>query len=237
MAYRFGNGPRILVIMGGIHGEEVKSVDIVMGLLRSLEQNPSAVPPEMTLYLIPCLNVDAATKSSPSWIYHARYNAHCVDLNRNFKTGNWKPNIVYGDKVTYKGLGGKAPESEPETRAIVAFLKRCQREARDNDLLVLSLHQYVRQHERLGRIFPVKERAGDVATYYAQRYRSYTGYKIDYSFNLYEVTGDLVLWAEEQGIAAMDIEVSHLKRENSLLLNKTSLLRLIEEYGTISSGK
>jgi len=95
------------ILFGAIHGDEPLGVHCLIELARELV----AMPPGRQTWIIPVLNPDGLAGGSKN-------NAHDVDLNRNFAASNW----VATHKPGYSP--GKAPESEPETRALVALIER-----------------------------------------------------------------------------------------------------------------
>jgi hypothetical protein len=104
---------RVLVI-GGIHGDELTSASIVFRWLALLQQNGG----ESSLYhwqVIPVLNPDGLLAKPPR-----RVNANGVDLNRNFPTLNWLREAPrYWEAKTARDprrYPGTAPLSEPESR-------------------------------------------------------------------------------------------------------------------------
>src|SRR5262249_46581336 len=98
-----GTGPTVLVV-GCIHGNECAALPVVARLER-------AHPAHENLWVIPEANPDRTAADM-------RVNGDGVDLNRNFPDG-WAPG-VRGD-LQYPG---PRPESEPETRALMAFIRR-----------------------------------------------------------------------------------------------------------------
>jgi beta-N-acetylhexosaminidase len=104
-AQRIGplDAPVKLMIVGSVHGNEPAGKAVIARLRRSH-------PPRGTaLWLIEDANPDGAAADQ-------RWNAHGVDLNRNFPY-RWQPQ----DGVYESGL---APASEPETQAIQRFVER-----------------------------------------------------------------------------------------------------------------
>jgi len=90
-------GPNGTLIIGGIHGDESASVDLVREF----------VPPgRHPVALLPAANPDGVVRSS-------RYNARGVDINRNAER-NWRADSVEPS--------GGAPWSEPEARALRDFI-------------------------------------------------------------------------------------------------------------------
>jgi N-acetylmuramoyl-L-alanine amidase len=104
-AQRIGppDAPVKLLVVGDIHGNERAGEAVIARLRRSH-------PPRGTaLWLIDQANPDGAAAGQ-------RWNAHRVDLNRNFPY-RWQPQ----DGVYESGPG---PASEPETQALESFIRR-----------------------------------------------------------------------------------------------------------------
>jgi murein peptide amidase A len=106
VATRFGpeDATRTVLVVGCIHGNECAALPVI----ERLRKRP---PPGVELWLIGTLNPDGRAAGT-------RGNAHGVDLNRNFPAG-WrripKPSRYHS---------GPRPQSEPETRAALEFLRR-----------------------------------------------------------------------------------------------------------------
>jgi murein peptide amidase A len=104
---------RVLVI-GGIHGDELTSASIVFRWLDLLQQ-PGGEAGVYHWRVIPVLNPDGLLARPPT-----RVNARGVDLNRNFPTYNWlKEAPRYWETKTRRDprrYPGAAPASEPESR-------------------------------------------------------------------------------------------------------------------------
>jgi protein MpaA len=120
-AYRFaGGGPNIL-ILGGVHGDEIEGVWCAHGLLKSFAEN---FPYHLNLTLVPALNLDGV-------LARERRNGRMIDLNRNLPTKDWT-NVV----ATERYFPGPAANSEPESQALVDFL------AKEKPRFILSLHSW-----------------------------------------------------------------------------------------------
>lgn len=107
VAYERGDrsAPATLVV-GVIHGTEPVGLAVIARLRRM------PLPPRVHLWLVPTLNPDGLAART-------RQNAHGVDLNRNWPS-SWKR---YG--VPWDGAySGPRPLSEPENRAMRAFMLR-----------------------------------------------------------------------------------------------------------------
>jgi protein MpaA len=104
--------PMRVLLLGGIHGDELTSSAIVFEWMQWL-QGPQAQ--EIHWHVVPAMNPDGLLASQPQ-----RVNANGVDLNRNFPTPGWERDAKrYWVKVTGsdpRRFPGKSPLSEPESR-------------------------------------------------------------------------------------------------------------------------
>lgn len=114
-AFSIGNGPEKVLFIGSIHGNEKSTYYLLSSWIDYLESNPSAIPSGKTIVVIPKLNPDGFVTGS-------RFNANNVDLNRNFASASWKPDVIVPGGGTLANGGGTAPLSEPESRAIVTYI-------------------------------------------------------------------------------------------------------------------
>lgn len=119
---------RVLVI-GGIHGDELSSASVALHWIRLAQ----AAPSQAHWRFIPALNPDGLF-SRPSH----RVNANGVDLNRNFPTPDWERDAaLYWEKRTRRDprrWPGKTPLSEPETKFLFDEIQRFQPN------LIVSIH-------------------------------------------------------------------------------------------------
>ena len=97
---------RSMLIVGSVAGDEPGGITVT----QQLAAEPAIRG--LKLWLIPDGNPDGAALGT-------RVNADGVDLNRNFPSG-WRHQGKRGNRH----YSGPRPASEPETRAIEAFLKR-----------------------------------------------------------------------------------------------------------------
>jgi protein MpaA len=105
-----------ILILGNIHGDEPLAGDLVEHMAEYLKAHPGARA-DRTIVLIPHANPDGLAAGT-------RWNAHGVDLNRNFPTRNFTAGARHGPE----------PLSEPESGALVAAI------ARYKPSCVISLH-------------------------------------------------------------------------------------------------
>jgi murein peptide amidase A len=123
---------RVLVI-GGIHGDELSSSAVALHWLRLADQSPVDMPQTVHWRFIPALNPDGLFSQPPR-----RVNAHGVDLNRNFPTPNWERDAkIYWEKRTKKDprrFPGNKPLSEPESRFLYEQMQSFKPQ------LIVSIH-------------------------------------------------------------------------------------------------
>ena len=134
MARVFGQGRDVVLVLGGIHGDEPAGTVLVRRLAKHLERNLD-VANGRTIILVPAANPDGLATGS-------RYNARGVDLNRNFQAANRKNNRTSGPRAL----------SEPETRAIKEILREHAPER------IVSIHQPLACIDYDGPAWPVAAR-------------------------------------------------------------------------------
>jgi murein peptide amidase A len=111
----FGTGPRHVLVVGGIHGNEY-GADVTEAFVTAVEVDPSLVPAGARLDVITSLNPDGRAADS-------RGNANSVELNRNMPASTWQPEIDENDSAYGRAKSaGTAAGSEPETKAFISAL-------------------------------------------------------------------------------------------------------------------
>jgi hypothetical protein len=122
-----------VLVLGGIHGDEMSSVSLAFHWIALAGTPPSDMPAPVHWRFIPSLNPDGLY-ARPS----KRVNANGVDLNRNFPTPNWARDArIYWETRTRKDprrWPGNRPLSEPESR----FLHEQMDSFKPN--LIVSIH-------------------------------------------------------------------------------------------------
>jgi len=206
-AYKYGNGKNYLLIIGGIHGGyEWNSVVLAYKFLDYLNASSTVLSENLTVTVIPSLNPDGVYKvigkvgrfestDVPSGVATAlgRFNAHEVDLNRNFDC-RWKPESMWRDKVV---SAGTKPFSEPEAVALRDFVLTNKPDA------VVFWHSQanaVYASECGKGILPETLNILDV-------YSRASGYPAVKSFDAYETSGDSEGWLASIGIPTISVEL------------------------------
>lgn len=121
IAHIFGDGPNVTLIIACVHGNETSTPGLARHLREHIIKHPEIVQGRRII-IVPTVNPDGLQRKS-------RRNARNVDINRNYP-GTWrKPRRGEGFAP------GSAPASEPETRAMMAFV------AKYPPKKIVSIHQ------------------------------------------------------------------------------------------------
>ncbi len=118
--FRLTQGPVSLLLIGGVHGDEVEGVELVKRFM--LAEQWHVFDQKASLYVIPQLNPDGCQ-------LYRRWNARGVDLNRNMPTQDWS-----AERKSPRYTPGVAPGSEPETQGLVHCLETLK------PALIISAH-------------------------------------------------------------------------------------------------
>lgn len=206
-AYHFGKGGKEILFVGGIHGGYSWNTPLVAyQLIDYLTASSSTVPANVRVTVIPVLNPDGLNKvastsngrfasvavsSSASVQEAGRFNAHKVDLNRNFDC-RWQANAMWQKK---KVSGGTAAFSEPESAALKSYVEAHKPTA------------VVAWYSAAGGVFASKC-DGDILAEtrtIMNTFAKAAGYKASDNYDFYEVTGDMVNWFASQGVPAISV--------------------------------
>jgi predicted deacylase len=203
-AYWYGQGPRWVALVGGLHGGyEWNTTLLAYQMSDYLAAHPEALPAGVRVAVIPAANPDglAATVGRAGRFrpqearlagWAQRLNANKVDLNRNWDC-DWQPQGRWRAQTV---SGGKAPFSEPETQALRDFLTQPQVAA------------VVFWHSAAGWTLAggcgERLKAGDAL---AQVYADASGYVFQQNFSPYPVHGAAADWLAGQGIPSIDVEL------------------------------
>lgn len=192
--YRFGTGPVQRMIVAGIHGGyEWNTVHLAEELIAELKENPSRVPRNVTLLIVPSLNPDGYARSRG---FDGRVNDNGVDLNRNFPV-NWLPDWDRAPCWNFAPTSsGESAGSEPETRALIAYIEEKTR--------VTALISY---HSAALGIFPGGDPADEESVRLAGALAAVSTYPYPPLDTGCEYSGTLADWAASRGIAAVDLEL------------------------------
>lgn len=208
-AYIYGDGPTRLMFVGGIHGGyEWNSVVLAYKFIDYLKANPDVIPKNLTIAVIPSANPDGVYRvvkkegrftagdvpDNQQLAESGRFNAHKVDLNRNFDC-KWQPTGTWKSKVV---SAGTRAFSEPEAVAIRDFVRD------------FSPAGAIFWHSMANAVYASKCEAGilpktiDIMNTYSRA----SGYSAIKSFDAYETTGDSEGWLASINIPAITVELS-----------------------------
>ncbi|MHB1316458.1 MAG: M14 family metallopeptidase [Minisyncoccota bacterium] len=230
IAYNYGEGDTHLLFVGGIAGGySWNTVLAAYDLMDYLKTNPTSIPKNIKVTVIPLLNPDGLKKvisvdgrftdanitASAAVQVTARFNANTVDLNRNFDC-DWKSVGLWQNKSV---SGGSAAFSEPETLAIKNYVE------------THSLAGAVVWYSATGGVYasrcdgPISTQTTEITNLYAKA----SGYPGHQSFDFYETSGDMVNWLAKNNIPAISVLLSdHTNTEWSK--NKKGIEALFEYY-------
>jgi predicted deacylase len=188
VAHHFGQGEKEILLISGVHGGYSPST-LALGteLVTFFTENEAIIPDNLTVTVIPALNPDGATKTGTA----GRFNAHTVDLNRNFDC-DWSAKAIWRSEEV---SGGTAAFSEPEAAALRDYV-----EANDP---VAALVWFSAE----GKVYPSacggtpSKASVELATAFATA----AGYPAAAEFDAYAITGDMVNWMAKQDIPAISV--------------------------------
>ncbi|NKQ35071.1 MAG: hypothetical protein HF973_05580 [Chloroflexi bacterium] len=203
-SYSFGYGRRKIVLVGGMHGGyEWNTIQLAYRLIDYFTDNPQEIPADVTLIIIPAVNVDGqflitgrdgrfALEDVALITVPGRFNARGVDLNRNWDC-DWQAEAEWNGRAV---SGGSEPFSEPETQALRRFFLRQRPE-----LVVFW-------HSKANGVFAGGCGAPDQASLALGRvYGRAAGYPVYEKFTAYPITGDASDWLAEQGVPSFTVEL------------------------------
>jgi protein MpaA len=183
--YQLGTGLRSVLVVGGIDGgTESNTTGLVDQLLERLPDAPDLLHAGFVLLLLPAINPDGLASGT-------RMLADGVDANRNWPTADWTPDTYVAGPTLIPGGGGAYPWSEPETRALAAYVQRVR------PSLIVSYHSAA----ALVMAGPAARAIG-----LDRLYAGIAGYAWG-DWVAYPVTGDFAQWTENQGIPTVEVEL------------------------------
>ena len=176
-----------LLVIAGIHGEEPETTFLLSRALRAFDDNLDSVA------FVLCANPDGMALGM-------RGNPVGVDLNRNFNTRNFLPDMVESRSILEAPrdtilLSGYEAESELETKALVALIKKLKPKS------ILSMHA------PMGCIdAPQKTKlVEDLMGVFNLPWRPDIGY---------ETPGSLGTWCGEHNIECVTLELPRMSLEH-----------------------
>jgi hypothetical protein len=192
---QFGNGPIERMMVAGIHGgNEWNTTALVDQLIEYLQKNPKAIPADRTLYILRLLNPDGEARGHN---LDGRTNERGVDLNRNWDA-NWTIDWPRDGCWNYRPISaGSGPFSEPETVALHSFLESHK---------ISALINY---HSAALGIFAGGQPPEAESVRLAKSIAAVTNYAYPAMDTGCHYTGQFADWLANNGIAAVDLELTN----------------------------
>lgn len=121
LGYEFKNdGPEVL-ILGGVHGDEIEGVIAAQEILKHFMKSYDL---KLNITLVPQFNLEGV-------VFKTRGNGNGVDLNRNLPTKDWSPEVT-----TPRYHPGPSAGSEAENKGLIDYI------AAKKPVFILSLHSW-----------------------------------------------------------------------------------------------
>lgn len=176
----FGTGPRPVLVLGGIHGNEPEGAEVARRLAALLRQDCSVAGG--------CAVAVMAAANPDGLAVRTRVNARGVDINRNFPAKNWQAGAA-----TPRYASGPCPGSEPETQTLMRAVEMLR------PGLILSLHAMARG--------PCNNYDGPGGKDVADRMAACNGYRVIANIG-YPTPGSMGNWAGiDRGIPMVTLEL------------------------------
>lgn len=205
MAYSYGTGSDEIVFVGGVHGGYGWNTALLgYKLMDYLEANPTEIPANLKVTVIPLLNPDGFYKITgtttadvdfdiipdTAGTIPGRFNANNVDLNRNFDC-NWQASATWQNKTI---SAGEAPFSEPEAAAFRDYVLSAQPKA------VVAWYS-AGNGAYAAACGSISAGTKSLLATYAKA----SGYPPHDTFTDYSVTGDMSDWVSKNGIPSISV--------------------------------
>ena len=231
-AYHYGTGDTELLFVGGIHGGYSWNTTLLAyEMVDYLEANPTVVPANIKVTVVPVMNPDGLEKVtgstgrfepedvSPSNAVQVsgRFNANNVDLSRNFDC-EWQTNALWQNKPV---SGGATVFSEPESVAMKNYI-----EASTPSAVVVW-------YSAEGKVYasscgaPVLTETTVITNLFAKA----SGYPAGQNFTAYKITGDFVDWLAQKEIPAISVLLTN-HQDVEWTKNKAGFEALLAKYST-----
>ncbi len=183
------------MIIAGIHGGyEWNTIALADELIVHLKEHPELIPPEVTLFILRSLNPDGEARART---VSGRVNENGIDLNRNWPS-HWQADWPRDGCWKYTPVtAGTGPGSEPETMALMNFL------------LERHVDALINYHSAVLGIFPGGQPPDPASLSLAEAVAEVSTYPYPPIDTGCQFSGQLIDWASDNGIAALDIELTN----------------------------
>ncbi|MEX2013600.1 MAG: M14 family zinc carboxypeptidase, partial [Parcubacteria group bacterium] len=229
-AYHYGTGGTGLLFVGGIHGGySWNTVLLAYQMMDYLKENPTVIPNNIKVTIIPVLNPDGLNKvvgtagrftqadapSSLALTIPGRFNAHTVDLNRNFDC-DWQASGKWQEKTV---SGGDKAFSEPESQALKNYVETNKPTA------------VIAWFSAAGGVY-ASSCNGSISSEtraIMEKFAKASGYSAYKSFDFYKTTGDVTNWLAKNNISAISVILTN-HTDTEWTKNQKGLGALLEHY-------
>lgn len=229
-AYHFGKGNTDLFFIAGVHaGSSWNTVQLAYQFMDYLKENPSVIPANVRVTVIPVLNPDSLNKvanvsgrfdpaditASATVLASGRFNANNVDLNRNFDC-DWQASAKLQNKTV---SGGTSAFSEPETLALKNYVEKHKPTA------------VVAWYSAAGGVYASNCHAGVLpeTTELTKKFADASGYPAFRDYDFYEITGDMTNWFAKLGVPAISVVLTN-HTDTEWTKNKAGALAILKYY-------
>jgi murein peptide amidase A len=195
---QLGSGPSVILILGGMDGDEPSGSYVVERLAAALDQHLQLAA-AAEVVLVPRVNPDGLARN-------ARTNADGVDINRNFPTYDWGRD-VRGPRYS----PGRGAASEPETRIVIRLI------AELHPCRIISVHAPFHEINIDGPALPLARVMQEFNHY---RITTYIGYPTPGSLGTYA--------GKQLHIPTIDLELPPVSDAVAWGQNKDALLAAIK---------
>lgn len=231
VAYHYGTGDTEILLVGDIHGGYSWNTALVAyEMMDYLKANPSVIPQNIKVTVIPVLNPDGLNKvvgtstasfsqsdvsPSQSTQVSGRFNANNVDLNRNFDC-DWQTSAKWQNKTV---SGGSEVFSEPESQAIKNYVETQKPKAA---IIWYSAAGGVYASSCHNGVLPETLTLTNI-------YAKASGYSANGDFDFYETTGDMVNWLAKEEIPAISVLLTN-HTDIEWTKNQAGIKAVLEHY-------
>ncbi len=190
LAYRYGTGQHVILLVGGIHAGYERNTTRLMNRIREhLSVSAFDIQADITFLIVPLLNPDGDAQGDN---LAGRFNANGVDLNRNWGC-DWQEEAYFREMTV---SAGTQAFSEPETIALGGLIQQ----------VLPSVVLFY--HSAANGVFSGHCNTVSVSDTLEQVYGDAAQYPYGESFSAYPVTGTAPNWVDSLGIPSADIELA-----------------------------
>ena len=229
VAYHYGVGEKQLLLVAGVHGGYAWNTTLLAyKVMDYLKANPSTIPANIKVTIIPVLNPDGLYKvvgtttknftkadvsASSAVTVAGRFNGNEVDLNRNFDC-DWKTSGVWQSKTV---SGGSSAFSEPESLALKNYI------VANKPVAVVAYYSAAGGVYSSACGSPISAETKALTSAYAKA----SAYPASAEFNSYETSGDLTNWLAKINIPAISVLLTN-HTDTDWSNNNAGILALIK---------